>query len=125
PDLPPVPAEPEPVVQEEQIIEAPMPELKLTIDQIVESSEIDDDDYEEEDDEFDDEENQGPNWAKLGAVSAFVVVLIVSGLWFFQFRLQTYDLIGLESADVALFNDVLLEGKGDHIIRMTKDGNVI
>ena len=126
PDLPPLPAEPivEPEVHEEVIQEASKPELKLTIDQIVQSSE-DDDDYEEDEDEYEDEEAQGPNWAKLGAVSAFVVALIVSGLWFFQFRLQTYDLIGLESADVALFNGVLLEGKGDHIIRMTKDGNVI
>lgn len=141
PELPPVPDEVElamaneiepPAVVEESETEFTPPEIP---DISVEPEPMSARNFEEEIDKtspslsFEDGvlEDDVPSfsWGKLVAGVFFVVALIASGLWFTQFRLQTYDLIGLETADIKQFNDVLLDRKADHIIRVTTDGNVI
>lgn len=132
PDLPPVPDEVDIAMEEEVAVvpEAPpapvaesVPEVRVEVQEEDKTSPgmtFEDGIIEEED-----EESHGPPWGKLAASVAFIIALIVSGMWFLQFRLQTYELIGLEAANVEQFNALLLEGRGDHLVRMTKDGNVI
>lgn len=76
-----------------------------------------------EDEDSDDEGRR--SYGKIVAGIFFAVTLVTSLLWFTQFRLQTYELIGLENADVQSFNAVLLDHKSDHLIRLTKDSNVV
>ncbi|PIP89476.1 MAG: hypothetical protein COW01_03185 [Bdellovibrionales bacterium CG12_big_fil_rev_8_21_14_0_65_38_15] len=64
-------------------------------------------------------------WLKISAGIAAGFVLVATIVWFTQFSLQTYDLIGLEAADVEQFNQVIIDHKSAHIVRMTKDSNVI
>ncbi len=64
-------------------------------------------------------------WLKIGAGIAAGFALLATVVWFTQFRLQTYDLIGLEAADIEQFNQVIIDHKSAHIVRMTKDSNVI
>ncbi len=71
------------------------------------------------------DEKPAKPWIKISAAVAASLALIISVLWFAQFRLQTYDLIGLEAADIEQFNQVILENKTPHIVRMTKDSNVV
>ena len=80
--------------------------------------------FEEEELELE-EETQNRSWGTIIALGAAGIAVLVSMLWFFQFQLQTYDLIGLESAAVEQFNAVILEKKRDHLIHFTKDGNVL
>ena len=64
-------------------------------------------------------------WLKISAGIAAGFALIATLVWFTQFRLQTYDLIGLEAADVEQFNQGIIYHKSAHIFRMTKDANVV
>ncbi len=113
--LPPLPAKeevPAPPAQEK--------EIKIEIEE-----------KEEEETEEEQEEKEtaiattNTGWGKVAAAIAFVLALVVSGFWFLTFDLQTYDLIGLEAADVDSFNRVLVEESQSHLVRMTTDGNVI
>lgn len=129
PDLPPVPDEVDIAIEEDleveeveepQIFEAPpTPVQEVEEDKTSPGMRFEDAIIEE------DEESHGPPWGKIAAAVSGVVAIVVSGMWLLQFRLQTYELIGLETANIEQFNALLLEHKGDHLVRTTKDGNVI
>lgn len=125
PELPPVPDEVDLAIEVE-VAEAPQPDFPPTpVVQAEEDKTSPGMSFEDAIVDDDEVEAHGPSWGKLAAAVAFAMALIVSGMWFLQFRLQTYELIGLEAANVEQFNALLIEGKGDHLVRMTKDGNVI
>src|SRR5690606_32166763 len=116
PDLPPVPDEVDIAIEEEIEVEAPqvfaapptpVQEVEEEIEVVVEEDKTSPGMRFEDAIIEEDEESHGPPWGKLVAAVAFVVALIVSGMWFLQFRLQTYELIGLEAANVEQFNALL------------------
>src|SRR5690606_10711352 len=79
-----------------------------------------------DDDEFEEEEIQSQfPWVKILSAIAAMLAIVLTGLWLFKFRLQTYDLIGLEASSVERFNDVVIEARRDHLVEFTTDGNVI
>lgn len=132
---PPVPDEVELALEEEALPELP-PDLPLEVETFVEEEQelVEESDktspalsFEDAIIEDDEDEDDQPtrSYARIVAGIFFVVTLVASLLWFTQFRLQTYDLIGLENSEVQNFNAVLIDHKSDHLVRLTKDSNVV
>lgn len=123
-ELPPLPPMPDEVDEVLEVAPVPVkehfrPEVEPEIEPEEEVEEFEEEELELE------EETQNRSWGTIIALGAAGIAVLVSMLWFFQFQLQTYDLIGLESAAVEQFNAVILEKKRDHLIHFTKDGNVL